>query len=402
LIPGPGVLALESSIDPRAAAGAIITGDLSSELLAACVRYSVGAGTPLEVAEAARRFDDWSGLLIAAEKHGLLPRMAGCFDACDVGAPDQILSTLELAFRENAKRVFVMSVELTRICQRLEAENIPALAIKGPVTAHTLYDDPAYRVFCDLDIFVPREHLTDARKILSDCGYQPSGASRIGIARFTELSLENAANGIHIDLHWELTPPDWYVSMPDGMWERTRRVAILGCEVQTLGEEDTFLHLCIHGAKHGWSSFNWLVDLCSLTGRSPGIVGRSLALLDPKSRAIPMVWFGLAAVAVLLPNQAASSRINIPHHLRALAQKTVRNTLSGAMRDETVFTRLAFQWSIGGNRLAICRFIFRRLFIPNQDDWSTLPIRHRRLLFLLVPWRLVRRTWEVISTAARA
>jgi hypothetical protein len=375
---------------------------LSSELLVACIRYSVAAGTSLEIAAAARRVDDWPGLLIAAEKHGLLPLIAGCFDASDVRPPDQILCALERSFRENGKRVFVMSAEATRICQRLEAENIPALAIKGPVTAQTLYEDPAYRVFCDLDLLVPREYLVDARKILSDCGYELSGSPQIGIARFTELSLENAANGIHVDLHWELTPPDWYVSMPAGMWERARRVPILGREIRTLGEEDTFLYLCIHGAKHGWASFNWLVDFCSLISRSPGIVGRSLALLDPKSKAVPTVWFGLAAAAVLLPNQAANSGINIPPHLRALAQKTAGNALSGAMRDETVFTRLAFQWSLGGNHLAICQFMFRRLFIPNQDDWSTLPIRHRRLLFLLVPWRLVRRTWELISAAARA
>lgn len=321
---------------------------------------------------------------------------ASCFDACGVRPPNRISSKLDRAFRDNAKRVMVMTAELIRIWQRLELKRIPALAIKGPVTAHTLYDDPANRVFCDLDLLVPRESLADARKVLSECGYQPTGSDEIGIARFTELSLENAANGIHVDLHWALTPPDWYVSMPDGLWQRASRIAISGCEISTLGEEDTFLYLCIHGAKHGWSSLHWLMDLCRAILRSPGIAQRSRALIDPKSRAMAMLRLGLASAGVLSPRLTANSGIHIENRLNALAQRTVSELLSGTMREENAFTRLGFQWRMGGNRFGICRFILRRLFTPNQDDWNSLPIRYRHASFL-VPWRLVRLTRGLIS-----
>lgn len=283
-----------------------------------------------------------------------------------------------------------MTNELKRVYRYLDAAGIPILAFKGPVSAHTLYDDPGYRIFCDLDLLIPRQCITDARKILSEYGYQPSGSPKIAVAReaslsrFTELSLENTSSGIHVDLHWDLTPADWIVSMPGGIWERTRMVSIGGSAVRTLGEEDTFIYFCLHASKHGWSNLAWLVDLCSLIVRSPGIVDRSLALADRDPTATGMIYFALAAAGVMIPD--------LPVQVE-LAREIVNEALSGMTPDETILSRLGFQWRTG-NGLATFHFVLRRLFTPNQDDWNSLPIRHRRLLFLLIPWRLIRLSWE--------
>jgi len=373
----------------------------SGDLILACIRYALGVGSRHTVSEGARDFRDWPAFIETAEVHGLLPMVAGCFDSCGISAPDSVCETLARALRQNAKRVLVMTEELSRILGLLEAGGIPALAVKGPVLAHTLYADPAYRVFTDLDLLVPRGVVPDARRILSGAGYEPSGSAKTSVAReqsifrFTELSLENARIGVHVDLHWELTPQDWIASMPPGLRDRTRTVLAGGSAIPTPGEEDTFLHLCVHGGKHGWTSLKWLVDLCSLITRSPGIAERSLRLVNPRSEVAAMVRFGLAASAVIAPEMLPSAA-----EIDLQAERVVRDRLGGMPRDETSLSRLRFQSSMGLSRLAIFQFAVRRLFVPNQDDWETLPIQQRRLLFLLVPWHLLRLTWRLASGAA--
>ena len=137
-------------------------------------------------------------------------------------------------------------------------------------------------------------------------------------------------------------------------------------------KEDTFLHLCVHGGKHGWTSLNWLVDLCSQIIRSPDIAERSMRLVNPQSEVAAMVRFGLAAAAVVAPEIVQSAG-----GFNSFAERVVRGGLSGVLQDETPISRFRFQASLGLNRLAIFRFALRRLFIPNQDDWDTLPVQHR-------------------------
>ncbi len=381
---------------------------MCTTLLIACIRNSLGVGSDREVVQTAGNVGDWSDVLDTAESHGLLPLVAACFDSCGAAAPDRVLNALEDAWRRNAKRVLLMSEELNRIYRTLETAGVPVLAVKGPVSASTLYDDPACRIFNDLDLWAPFASVPQVRRILSRCGYEPSGSPKMtvareaAIARFTEISLENSDNGVHVDLHWELTPKDWYVSLPPDFCERTRMVQVGNCSIRTLGEEETLIHLCVHGAKHGWSSLNWLVDLCSLILRSPGIAGRALRLLPSDSSAAVMVRFGLASAAVICPGISRVEELpEIPAAMRKLAHKVVWQGLSGAARDETILSRLRFQLSLGGNGLALLWFVARRLLTPNQDDWGTLPIRRRGWLFLLVPWRLLRLTWRVVSAPGK-
>lgn len=379
----------------------------TGRLLIACLRSTLAAGQSPEVAEAAIDFQDWPTFLDSAGTHGLLPIIAGCFDANGIRAPDKVKATLDAALFENARRVLVMSEEVNRVIRLFDAAGIPALAVKGPVSAWTLYEDPAYRVFSDLDLLVPPHSVPDARRILSGCGYEPMGPARFGVAReaflprLTEMVYQNSRSGIHIDLHWELTPRDWYASLPPDLWARTRTVAINGCAVRTLSEEDTFLHLCFHGAKHGWSNLNWLLDVCGLLMRSPGVAGRSLRLVDPESKAAAMVQFGVAAAALTTPDipHLTEAMTNVPERIEVRARALVYSAVSGETGDDTTLGRCRFQWNLGGSQLAMSRYVVQWLFQPDQTDWSTLPIQHRRLLFLLVPWRLMRLVRRAVSGA---
>jgi len=360
-------------IEGKLGATSLATASQAGDVLAACVPWVLGVRSSAGIAEATRVFQQWPRLLAAAEAHGLLPVVAGCFDSLGVQAPAWVLQALDRALRENARRVLVMSEELNGILRQFESAGVPALAVKGPVNAWTLYDDPAYRVFSDLDLLVPSACLSEAQRVLSVCGYRPSGPDRFPVggevSRLTEFAYENTQNGIHVDLHRELTPPDWFASLPPNLWQRTRTATVGGCPVRTLGEDDTFLYLCFHGAKHGWSSLNWLLDVASLALRSPGIGRNSLRLVDPKSKAAAMVQFGVAASAALAPGipQFAEARTGIPERILALARAVVRKALSGETPDRTAWDRCRFQWNLGGSQLALSRYIVLWLFAPDRD-----------------------------------
>ncbi|MER3458636.1 MAG: hypothetical protein C4309_08450, partial [Chloroflexota bacterium] len=55
----------------------------------------------------------------------------------------------------------------------LEAASIPAIVLKGPALALTIYPDPALRVIGDLDLLVRREQVEQAMAALHSLGYGP-------------------------------------------------------------------------------------------------------------------------------------------------------------------------------------------------------------------------------------
>jgi hypothetical protein len=57
-----------------------------------------------------------------------------------------------------------------------DADGIPATIVKGPVFARTIYPEPWYRPFSDIDILVASDGLIGLESILLDRGFRPYGA----------------------------------------------------------------------------------------------------------------------------------------------------------------------------------------------------------------------------------
>jgi hypothetical protein len=110
-----------------------------------------------------------------------------------------------------------------------------------------------------------------------------------------------------------------------------------------------------------------------------------------------MVEFGLAAAAVIVPR--VGDGIRIPERIGAMAATVVSSALRGEAGDGSALSRCRFQWNLGGNRLAVSRYMVQWLFTPDQEDWASLPVPHRRLLFMLVPWRVLRLMQRAVSGA---
>ena len=64
-----------------------------------------------------------------------------------------------------------------------------------------------------------------------------------------------------LEIHWRLDARPSKEPTFNELWERKRVSPITSYPVYFLGEEDLFLYLVSHGARHGWFRLRWLLDI---------------------------------------------------------------------------------------------------------------------------------------------
>jgi len=121
----------------------------------------------------------------------------------------------------------------------------------------------------DLDLLVAPADLARARDLLRNEGYTDAFPGTDVRFWCNEMLLIRHDSQVAVDLHWELAPPHFRFMLDvAGFRARLRYVTIAGQPVATFSTDDLLIFLCLHGAKHGWSSLSWLCDLARLIDRN--------------------------------------------------------------------------------------------------------------------------------------
>lgn len=243
-----------------------------SRLLLECAKEP---SNPEAIRELVRDGVDYRALLRQAGVHGLSPLVYWRLnESCAEAVPEAPLQSLREAFRASARRVLLLTAELFRLLEAFREAGVPVVPLKGPALAWTAYPNPALRPFGDLDLFVRREDVLPARKVLIGAGYGDSlEESQIGrgFLRWNEELPFRRERRPVVDLHWSAGPEHFPLSSFDDAWERLSPVEIDGRAVPAFCPEDRLRFACIHGTKHAWPSLLWLSDVARLA---------SLDLLD--------------------------------------------------------------------------------------------------------------------------
>lgn len=194
---------------------------------------------------------DWDTLLADAEAEDLLPALA----AAATSAPPAARARLATALAVARARHLVMMRALGTVLERLAHEGIPAMVLKGPVLAESVYPDPAWRPFADLDILVRPE---DRRR--ADAALLALDHRRVPDAHTWEFDVEHdgatlyaGPDGIHVDLHWALMTEArfaWSREAERAVWERAVPLTLAGRPVLGLARDDLVLYLSMHLAIH--------------------------------------------------------------------------------------------------------------------------------------------------------
>jgi hypothetical protein len=248
------------------------------EVLLCCARVDLGAAERQRLHEALPQVSSWDHLSHLAHYHDLTPlvyrHLGGEFHTF---CPPDVLVDWRNACRKNLVDAHRLTAELLSITRLFQNEQLPFLAFKGPVAAALWYGDVGLRVFCDLDLLIHTDDFSRAKMLLSGRGFHPHrivppSRQLCQLRTRGELIFERAERPSQVDLHSQLIPPGYSFSFdPLTPWEGTEQAPLGGQLVPTLKPEIGLIFLCLHGAKHGWSSLKWLVDLAQAIRCRPSL-----------------------------------------------------------------------------------------------------------------------------------
>lgn len=149
-----------------------------------------------------------------------------------------------------------LSVErgLLEVASEFDARDVEFVVLKGPSLAHTVYPDPSWRYFGDLDLLVRGSDWEKASAVLEALGYRRSlPEPRKGFdRRFGKAAEFRRQGGPEIDLHRTLVvgPFGLWID-PDSLFEGTTELQLWGGTFKRLDDTLLQLHACVH-ASLGW------------------------------------------------------------------------------------------------------------------------------------------------------
>src|SRR5207253_1468780 len=122
--------------------------------------------------------------------------------------------------REVVLPPLVVERGLLEVAPSFEEAAVEFLILKGPALAHTVYPDPAWRYFTDLDVLVAPKDWRRACAVLEALGFkrgQPEPRPGF-VERFGGAPSYHRPTGVEVDLHRTL------VLGPFGLWVETDRL----------------------------------------------------------------------------------------------------------------------------------------------------------------------------------
>ena len=148
---------------------------------------------------------------------------------------------------------------------------IPLIFIKGLTLSKLAYGDPFVKMSQDIDVLVPGGSIAEAAAALDRLGYRlafpevpPQSVRFERWHRQRKESVWCSPDGLNLDLHSRLA--DSAELIPEiGVRSLCRQVEVSpGIALPTLGPDELFAYLCVHGASSAWFRLKWIADVAGL------------------------------------------------------------------------------------------------------------------------------------------
>jgi hypothetical protein len=165
-----------------------------------------------------------------------------------------------------------MAAEALRLQRLLDEASIPVVFVKGASLAMLAFGNLGLSGGQDIDLLVPREAIPAATATVERAGYRrydpPPGVKEAQLQLLLpirkDFAFAHRLTGVRIELHWRLFLNPY--AMKESSFMTASRIVSLtdSMGLRTLGEEDLFAYLCMHGALHWWNRLKWLADVNAL------------------------------------------------------------------------------------------------------------------------------------------
>jgi len=184
------------------------------------------------------------------------------------------------------KKNAALAAESAAFQKLFDAAGMPAMVLKGAALARLAYGDAAIKEAQDIDLLILPDHAEAAIAMLEARGYRLISpvpevalgpAQRRALIQYrNEASMYHVTTGIPVDLHWALTDgPGFLPGVDAASTGQLVDIGNAGAPVRTLGREDLFVYLAVHGALHSWGRIKWLADFQALVSHeSPEEIDR--------------------------------------------------------------------------------------------------------------------------------
>jgi hypothetical protein len=222
---------------------------------------------------------DWERVFELSQRHGISQLVYRALKGHRSGIPNHILDSLRDQCETGAVRNLQYSQTLIEVYSTLDTNDIDVIPYRGPILSAVAYDDIALRRFGDLDLLVRRNDIPEIKNILGNQGFVPQywlpSTDRLtrgqewAYIRFNrDYRLRNTETNTLIELHWRIIDLKFPTSTTlDTVWDRRETISLSGHEISVLSPEDRLFMLCIHGSRHHWERFLWIVDVAEFLQR---------------------------------------------------------------------------------------------------------------------------------------
>ncbi len=225
--------------------------DSARELLLAALSMSADYVHPEAIQHAVPK--TWTAVLDLARQHGVAPLLYRRLK--DLGlalrVPPDILTSLRDEYLAATARALVLYEKLGRVLTQFHAKSIPVIPLKGIYLAEAVYGHIGLRSMGDVDLMVKTADLTRVEQVLFAMGFQRTHEVRERIREIHHFGYRHPADGLYIEVHWNLVSPDVPIHIDaEDLWSRSRPTTLAKAPVFVLAPEDLLLHLCVHAAGH--------------------------------------------------------------------------------------------------------------------------------------------------------
>lgn len=240
-------------------------------LAAACCRWPASAERDLAVAQAASAALDWELFQRIVRRQRVEGLVGVALKRSGAAVPPAVASSLAGASAAIAHENLLHTAASLRLQGLFEAAGIPVLHVKGITLGLLAYETLSIKKARDIDIVVPPEAIGAAFELLRGSGHRclsadgETGGAADGVsAHAAKETVWEDPGGILVELHSGLV--DNPMMLPGvGVGSPPRLVEVTpGKTLPTLGKDELFAYLCVHGAAHAWSRLKWLADVAAL------------------------------------------------------------------------------------------------------------------------------------------
>jgi hypothetical protein len=349
-------------------------------LLLACCAVGDSGSQDAERRALLERALDWAQVIRLAEHHGVAPLVYQALRVYAGSVPPAVLDELRNRYEHNVRRNLRFTAELFRILDCFEAYAIPAIPLKGPVLAETVYGDLALRDFSDLDVLVHRDDLMKAKAALGALGYVaniPLSETEecAYLATGYEYTFDGPAGKNLLEIQWDILPRFYAVDFDIGeFFARANNINVWGRAVRALSPEDLMLALCVHAAKHAWVRVHWLRDIAGVV-ETQGLDWTVFERRAAELGIVRMVSVSLRLAQRLLHSNVAESvrsRWTADPEIERLSEDVVRGLSTAETYDAESLRYFRLMMCLRERGSDQLRFLSRLAFTPSLGEWRVV------------------------------